>query len=294
MENNFKTIKNNIPFTQLWLIFKGNNLYLISLILFSLLFLLSIISPILAPYTADMQFIGKELMLPSWFPEGEIRYFFGTDDIGRDIFSRILYGFTYTFGSALIVTIIATLIGTGIGIFAGFSNGFKAQIFTHILDIFISIPILLIAIIISILMESGLLTAMFATLLAVLPQFVHKTINDIKIELNKEYTLILKLDGASNLILLKTVTFPNVVISYVKNIVMTFIIAILDITALGFISIGAQRPTPEWGAMIRDSLELIYTAPFTIVLPGLAIIFSILVVIFFGDSLCKAIKQYYS
>ena len=86
---------------------------------------------------------------------------------------------------------------------------------------------------------------------------------------------------------------PNITVIYVQEIARAFVVAILDISALSFISLGAQRPTPEWGAMIRDSLELLYLAPWTVLLPVFAIIFTILLRIIFSNGLTKAINQYY-
>ena len=110
--------------------------------------------------------------------------------------------------------------------------------------------------------------------------------------MKKDYVLTLRLDGASNGILLKETILPNLSVPYIREISRAFTLALLDISALSFISLGAQRPTPEWGAMIRDSLELIYLAPWTVILPGLAIISCTLVVMILGNRLCKAIEKY--
>ena len=167
------------------------------------------------------------------------------------------------------------------------------QFVGHIFDAFLSLPILLIAIVISTLMEPSLLNAMFATLLAILPYFIHAIYRAIQQELKKDYVLMLKLEGISNWELLKSTILPNITVIYVQEIARAFVVAILDISALSFISLGAQRPTPEWGAMIRDSLELLYLAPWTVLLPGFAIIFTILLSIIFSNGLTKAINQYY-
>ena len=104
---------------------------------------------------------------------------------------------------------------------------------------------------------------------------------------------MLKIEGISNWALLKTTILPNITVVYIQEISRAFIVAVLDISALSFISLGAQRPTPEWGAMIKDSLELLYLAPWTVLLPGFAIIFTILLSIIFSNGLIKAINQYY-
>ena len=128
-------------------------------------------------------------------------------------------------------------------------------------------------------MQPSLFNAMLAISLALLPQFIHEIYQAVQKELKKEYVLTMRLDGASNRTLLKEAILPNISVHYIREISKAFTIALLDISALSFISLGAQRPMPEWGAMIRDSLELIYLAPWAVILPGLAIVVSILVTI---------------
>lgn len=256
------------------------------------LILTALFSQYVSPYHADQQFIGQELLPPSWSENGTVRYFFGTDDIGRDLLSRLIQGITYTFGGALIVVIFTAIIGGILGILAGMSKGIKSRILGHFLDAFLVIPILLIAIIIATLMEAGLLNAMLAITLALLPRFIHDIYDAIKAELKKEYVLTLRLEGIDDNTLLKETILPNILVPYIRLIVRAFTIALIDISALSFISLGAQHPTPEWGAMIRENLDLIYLAPWNVVLPGVAIILTMLVVIILGNGLCKAIEKY--
>lgn len=284
--------RHNTALQDIWRRFRKDRLALFCLYAFLALILTALFSPFLSPYNSNVQFVGKELLPPSWAAEGSVTYFFGTDDIGRDLFSRLLQGTTYTFGSAVIVIFFTAVIGGILGIIAGMSQGIKARILGHFLDAFLVIPILLLAIIIATLMEPSLINAMLAIGLALLPHFIHQIYHAVQIELKKEYVLMLRLDGASNLTLLKETVLPNISVPYIREISRAFTIALLDISALSFISLGAQRPTPEWGAMIRDSLELIYLAPWTVILPGLAIIGSILVVVILGNGLCKAIEKY--
>ncbi|WP_109079293.1 ABC transporter permease subunit [Aggregatibacter kilianii] len=278
---------------HIWQLFRQDRVALFSFYAFLLLILTALFSPLLAPYPSEMQFVGKELTPPSWAGEGQIAYFFGTDDIGRDVFSRILIGTSYTVGAAIIVAMITALIGGSLGILAGMSQGVKSRVLGHFLDAFLTIPVLLVAIIITTLMEPSLINAMLAISLALLPYFVHEIYLSIQQELKKEYVLMLRLDGISNWLLLKETILPNIATRYIQEISRAFNIAILDISALSFIALGAQRPAPEWGAMIKDSLELIYLAPWTVILPGLAIIISVLISLIFTNGLCKAIDKYY-
>ena len=285
--------RENISIFQIWLLFRKNTIALFSFYLLTLLILTALFSGWIAPYSHNMQFVGQELMPPSWVEQGQIAFFFGTDDLGRDVLSRLIMGTSYTIGSSLLVVLAVALIGGTLGIVAGMLKGLKARFVGHIFDAFLSLPILLIAIVISTLMEPSLLNAMFATLLAILPYFIHAIYRAIQQELKKDYVLMLKLEGISNWELLKSTILPNITVIYVQEIARAFVVAILDISALSFISLGAQRPTPEWGAMIRDSLELLYLAPWTVLLPGFAIIFTILLSIIFSNGLTKAINQYY-
>ena len=278
---------------HIWALFREDRIALFSFYALLVLILTALFSPFIAPYSAEMQFIGQELMPPSWAYNGQIAYFLGTDDIGRDVLSRIIIGTTYTVGTAIIVVILTALIGGGLGIWAGMSQGIKSRVLGHFLDAFLTIPVLLVAIIIATLMEPSLINAMLAITLALLPYFVHEIYRSIQAELKKEYVLMLRLDGISNSVLLKETILPNIAPQYIQEISRAFTIAILDISALSFISLGAQRPAPEWGAMIKDSLELIYLAPWTVILPGLAIIISVLIGLVFTNGLCRAITKYY-
>ncbi|HBO38829.1 MAG TPA: peptide ABC transporter permease [Pasteurellaceae bacterium] len=285
--------RNRTALRDIWQLFHRDRLALFCFYVFLVLIFIAIFSPLLAPYPIDMQFVGQELTPPSWVSQGTVAYFVGTDDIGRDVFSRLLNGTTYTFGGALIVVFITAIVGGVLGILAGMSQGLKARMLGHFLDAFLVVPILLIAIIIATLMEPSLINAMLAISLALLPQFIHEIYQAIQQELKKEYVLTLRLDGISKWILLKKTVLPNITVPYIKQISRAFTIALLDISALSFISLGAQRPTPEWGIMIRDSIELIYLAPWAFILPGFAIIISILVVVVLTNRLCKAILKYY-
>lgn len=278
---------------QIWRLFSQDKWALGSFYVFLLFTLTALFSPFIAPYHSDQQFSGLELLPPSWVAGGEIAYFFGTDDIGRDVFSRLIIGTSYTFGSALIVVCIVAVLGGIFGILAGMSRGVKSNILSHVFDSFLTIPILLIAIIIATLMEASLVNAMLAITLALLPYFIHEIYQAVQQELKKEYVLMLRLEGASDWLLLKESILPNISVQYIRETAKAFVIAILDISALSFISLGAQRPTPEWGVMIKDSLELIYLAPWTVILPGVAIISSILVGLILSNGLCKAIEHHY-
>lgn len=279
-------------FQQFWQSLRQDRLALISCFLFTILMLLVWAGYLLAPYAADRQFIGLELMPPSWSESGQISHFFGTDNLGRDVFSRILYGFYYTVGASMLITLLIAIIGGIIGVFAGIQKGSPTFLLSHLFDTFLFTPVLLIAIIIATLMTASLFNAMLAIFLALLPHFIHRIYQTTRSELSREYVVTLILDGAGKSTLIRKVVLPNLSIVAVKELCHIFTIAVIDISALSFIALGADSQTPEWGAMIRDSIDLIYIAPWTVVLPGLAIVFSILIIALLGNSMVRVLHHY--
>lgn len=275
-----------------WRALRQDTFALISTYLFGLLLVLVCFGYALAPYAEDQQFSEVILLPPSWQAAGEIHHFLGTDDLGRDLFSRLLSGFYYTVGSALVITLAIGVIGGAIGIMAATKQSRSNMILSHLFDTFLFIPVLLIAIIIATLMTPSLLNAMLAIFLALLPHFIHQVYQTTQRILQREYVLTLVLDGAKRTDLIVQVILPALTVVAVKGLSHLFVIAILDISALSFIALGASSPTAEWGAMIRDSMDLIYLAPWTVVMPGVAIIFSILIVTAFGNGLVRVLGGY--
>lgn len=276
---------------QFWQALRQDRPALFACYVFVILILLVCFGYLIAPYADDQQFVGLELLPPSWNKDGQIRHFFGTDDLGRDILSRILHGFYYTVGSAFVITLAIGLLGGAIGVLAGSKRGGSTFILSHLFDTFLFIPVLLIAIIIATLMTPSLLNAMLAVFLALLPHFIHSIYQMTQRELQREYVMTLVLDGAKKTDLIKQVILPNLSVVAVRDLSHIFVIAILDMSALSFIALGAVSPMAEWGAMIRDSMELIYIAPWTVVLPGVAIIFSILVVTLAGNGVVRVLER---
>ena len=249
-----------------WRKFYGDTTAMIGLYGCAGLLLLCVFGGWFSPYGIDQQFLGYQLLPPSWSRYGEVSFFLGTDDLGRDVLSRLLSGAAPTVGGAFVVTLGATLFGLVLGVIAGSTHGLRSAVMNHILDTLLSIPSLLLAIIVVAFAGPHLSHAMFAVWLALLPRMVRSVYSLVHDELEKEYIIAARLDGARALSM-----------------------AILDIAALGFLDLGAQLPSPEWGAMLGDALELIYVAPWTVMLPGAAIMLSVLLVNLLGDGIRRAI-----
>ncbi len=254
-----------------------------------ILALLCLFGHALSPYGIDQQFMGYQLLPPSWSRYGEVSFFLGTDDLGRDLLSRLLSGALPTVGGAFIVTLAATLCAVLPGVIAGATHGLRSAVLNHILDTLLSIPSLLLAIIVVAFAGPHLTHAMFAVWLALLPRMVRSIYSMVHDELEKDYVIATRLDGASTFNILWSLVLPNTAGRLVGEVTRALSMAILDIAALGFLDLGAQLPSAEWGAMLGDALELIYVAPWTVMLPGAAIMISVLLVNLLGDGIGRAI-----
>ncbi|MDX1391805.1 MAG: ABC transporter permease subunit [Rheinheimera sp.] len=279
------------PVRQLWREFSRQHSAIAGLVLFSVFLLLAILSPLLTPHDPYLQNDALLLLPPSWSEQGLVQYPFGTDDLGRDLFSRLLVGARYTFGIAIITVLGALAMGLLLGTLAGMSKGVKSSVFNHVLDLALTIPSLLLAIIIVAILGPGLQNTIWAIMLALLPQFVHGIRNAIAEQLSKDYVIAYRLDGAKNWQVFSRIVLPNIWERLTLIATMALSTATLDIAALGFLGLGAQSPSAEWGAIIADSLDLIYIAPLSVAIPGLLIFLAVLSVNLVGDGLRTAVKR---
>src|SRR5476649_246710 len=277
------------PFRQMWSIFYRDTLSMIGFYGVLGLLFVCIFGHLLAPYALDQQFLGSQLLPPSWSRNGNVAFFLGTDDLGRDLLSRLLTGAAPTIGGAVVVTVAASLIGIVIGVLAGITHGLRSAALNHILDTLLSIPSLLLAIVVVAFLGPRLEHAMLAVWLALLPRIVRTVYGAVHEELEKEYVLAVRIDGASMLHILRYAVLPNIASLLVAEFTRSLSMAVLDIAALGFLDLGAQLPSPEWGAMMGDTLDLVYVAPWTVMLPGGAIMASVLIVNLLGDGLRRAL-----
>ncbi|MBW3694680.1 peptide ABC transporter permease SapC [Vibrio sp. T187] len=276
-------------FERFWRSFKANNFAMFGLWCLGFIIIVTLFSPWLAPHDAQEQ-TGQLLIPPSWNPAGTVEYFLGTDDLGRDILSRLIIGSQLTFGAAVIITAIAAVIGCLIGVLAGMTKGLVSSTLNHLLDTVMSIPSLLLAIIFVAFLGFGEFNILLAICLALIPRFVRSVYIAVHTEVEKDYILASRLDGANNFYLLWNSILPNILTVIAIEVTLALSVAILDITALGFLGLGAQAPSTEWGAILGDSVELIYLAPWTVTLPGLAILFTVIVINLVGEGVRQALN----
>ncbi|MEI8608093.1 peptide ABC transporter permease SapC [Enterovibrio sp. Hal110] len=292
MPSNSVYLEQHIPnqFERCWYAFRENTLAVFGLWCLCLLILITIFAPWISPYGPSIP-NGSALLPPSWDNLGSVDYFLGTDDLTRDMLSRLIAGSRLTFGYAISVALAAGIIGVFIGILAGMTSGLKSSLLNHLLDTVLSIPSLLLAIIMVAFYGPGETSILLAVWLALIPRFIRSVYTAVHAEMEKEYILSSRLDGANSFYLLYHSVLPNIFVTLSTELTRAISVAILDIAALGFLGLGAQAPSPEWGTMLGDSIELVFTAPWTVTLPGLAIMMSVLVVNLVGDGLTQAINS---
>ncbi|CAM2956324.1 ABC transporter permease subunit [Vibrio rarus] len=291
MLNSSVYLEESIPTQRerFWRHFRSNNLAMFGLWNLGFIIIITVIAPFIAPHDPVMQ-SSVLLQPPSWAREGSIDYFLGTDDLGRDILSRLLIGSQITIGSAVSITLIAAFIGCIIGALAGMTKGLISSTLNHLLDTVMSIPSLLLALIFVAFLGTGITSVMMAICLALIPRFIRSVYQVIHAEVEKDYIMSAKLDGADKWYLLTVSILPNVLAPIAAEFTLALTVALLDITALGFLGLGAQAPSPEWGAIIGDSVELIYLAPWTVVLPGLSIMYSVITINLVGEGIRDALN----
>ncbi|WOT04084.1 ABC transporter permease subunit [Shewanella youngdeokensis] len=278
------------PMRKLWLLFSDNPFSLIGFWAVFCLIIIVIFGPWLAPFSPEHQDHLALLLPPSWDASGTVEHFLGTDDLGRDIFSRLLHGAHLTFGMALTIVMASLTVGLVIGSISGMMKGLKSSILSHLLDALLSIPSLLMAILVVAVTGPGLENVFWAVGIALTPQFVRAIHQAVHEELQKDYVTAARLDGANSLQIFWYVIMPNVWDTLIIHTTFAISAAILDIAALGFLNIGAQAPSPEWGAMVSQGLDNLLTAPWTVTIPGVAILCSVLAINLVGDGLRSALQ----
>lgn len=278
------------PIERAWQNFTSNRLAMLGFLGVIFLCCISMAAPLFfhVLYEVQSEFL---LVPPVWHPEGSFSFLLGTDDLGRNILHRLLQGTRLTFGNAMLIALLSMCIGASIGVLSAINQGFLSNMFLHILDIFLALPSLLLAIIGVAILGPTLENAFIAITLALTPQFVKTIHKEVYQEISKEYISALRLDGASKGYILFNTVLPNILEAVLIQFTRALSAAILDISAIGFLGLGSQPSSSEWGTMLADAADLAYLAPWTVTLPGLAIMFSVLCVNLAGEGLRQAIHE---
>lgn len=277
------------PLVEFWRYFRSNRGAVIGLVIITLLFVMAIGADVIAPHPPNEQYRDALLAPPMWADGGSSRFWLGTDDIGRDIASRIIHGARVSLAVGTLVVTLSLLTGIAIGLIAGFARGIVETMIMRAMDIMLALPSLLLAIVIVAILGPSLVNAAMAVVIVALPHYVRLTRAAVITELGKDYVTASKVCGAGLLRQMVINVLPNCMAPLIVQATLGFSTAVLDVAALGFLGMGAQPPTPEWGTMLADAMQFIQRAWWVVTFPGLAILTTVLAFNLMGDGLRDAL-----
>lgn len=278
------------PLADFWRDFSRNRGALAGLLFILLVTFGAIFAPVVAPHAADVQYRDSFLVPPPWAGGNDWRFILGTDDVGRDIFSRIVWGAQLSLLIGVIVVTVSLGFGVLLGLIAGFMRGTVDQVIMRLMDILMALPSLLLAVAIVAVLGPSLVNAMIAIAIVVLPHYVRLTRATVITELAKDYVTASRIAGAGLWRMMIIVVLPNCLAPLIVQASLGFSSAILDAAALGFLGLGALPPTPEWGTMLADAKKFVQSGHWWVVtFPGLAILLTVLAFNLLGDGLRDAL-----
>ncbi|MFZ2870543.1 ABC transporter permease subunit [Zavarzinia sp.] len=278
------------PLAAFWRDFRRNKGALGGLVFILIITFAALFAPLVAPHLPDVQYRDSFLVPPAWTAGGQWTYVLGTDDVGRDILSRIIWGARLSLSIGAIVVTLSLAIGVMLGLLAGFLGGFFDQGIMRLMDVLMALPSLLLAVAIVAVLGPSLANAMIAIAIVVLPHYVRLTRATVLSELAKDYVTASRIAGAGLWRMMVIVVLPNCLAPLIVQASLGFSSAILDAAALGFLGLGAQPPTPEWGTMLADAKKFVQSGQWWVVtFPGLAILLTVLAFNLLGDGLRDAL-----
>ena len=241
------------------------------------IFLISLLAPYMAPNDPYAVDLTKTLQSPSK------EFLFGTDSLGRCVFSRVLYGANRTIFSAIIVVLITFLFGTTVGIISGYIGGKIDRLIMRIVDVFLAFPGLVLAIAVAGLLGGSMINAMIATSLISWTKYAR--IARSKVLEIKEETFIQasKISGHNAIHIMIKHILPNILAYLIVTASLDIGTVIMEMSSLSFLGLSSPLPTPEWGAMISEGKSVIQFAPWTLLAPGLAILIVVVLFNLLGD-----------
>lgn len=274
---------------EFWFYFRENRGAVIGLWVFAIFVALAVLADVIAPFDPIAQNRDATLLPPLWQEGGTWPHLLGTDPLGRDILSRLLHGARYSFFVGIVVVVVAATGGIVIGLVAGFAPRWLDTLIMRIMDIILSFPSLLLALVLVAVLGPSLWNAMLAIAIVLQPHYVRLTRAAVLTERSKDYVTSARVAGAGRARMMFITVLPNCLAPIIVQAALSFSNAILDVAALGFLGMGAQPPTPEWGTMLAESREFILRAWWVVTFPGLAILITVLAINLMGDGLRDAL-----
>jgi len=277
------------PRREVWLSLRANRGAMAALGLIVIVVLAALLADIIAPHDPSAPDTAHILVPPAWDENGLATFPLGTDAIGRDLLSRIIFGARLSLLVGLIVVTLSLSVGVSLGLAAGYFRGWVDALIMRAMDVTLALPSIFLAIVIVVILGAGLTNAMIAVAISNMPHYARLTRAAVINEMTKDYVTASRVAGAGPLRLVFTCVLPNCMAPLIVQSTLGISSAILDAAALGFLGLGAQPPTPEWGTMMADSREFVLSAPWVVTFPGLAILVTVLAFNLLGDGMRDAL-----
>ena len=258
--------------SQLW----RNKTAVAGLVIVTGFILMAIFAPFLSPHDPLATSLYDQIKPPVWHETGAWKNILGTDELGRDTLSRIIYGARVSLTVAIVSVGIAFTLGTLLGCISGYYKGFWDSLIMRIMDMILAFPYLLLAIVVVAFLGPSLKNAMMAIGITYVPRFARIVRGSVLEECEKDYVMAARAVGARDWRILFIGILPNCLGPLIVQTTLSMASAILDAAALSFLGLGAQPPTPEWGGMIARSRALILRASWVMTFPGIAILLAVL------------------
>lgn len=277
------------PLLGFWRAFRENRGAVIGLALVIAIVLIAIFASALAPHDPLEQYKGFTKLPPFWMEGADPRFLLGTDAVGRDTLSRLMYGARVSLFIGLAVMMVSMVVGVSLGLAAAWFGGIIDVVIIRIMDLIMAIPSLVLAILIIAIIGPNLTNTIIAVTVVYLPRYVRLVRASALAELAKDYVTAAKVAGVGPFRMMTVTVLPNCLAPLIVQAALGVSDAILEAAGLGFLGLGAQPPTPEWGAMLADTRDLMVSHPWVMTFPGLAILITVLAINLMGDGLRDAL-----
>ena len=277
------------PWREFWLSFSSNRGALVASLFFIFVVLCALLAGFLAPHNPIEQFRDHMLTPPVWEPDGRTQFLFGTDELGRDILSRLIYGARISLLIGLTSVLLSLVPGMSLGLLAAFFPRRLGVVIMRVMDVMLALPSLLLAICVITVLGPGLINTTIAIAIGTLPSYTRLTRASALAEIDKDYVTASRVAGASVARLMFNTVLPNCLAPLIVNATLGFSSSVLEAAALGFLGLGVQAPIPEWGAMLSAARDYIQRAPWVVTIPGITVLLTVLSINLMGDGLRDAL-----
>ena len=244
---------------------------------------LAVLAPVLAPYPPTEQSLREALQKPS------AAHWFGTDNLGRDLLSRILYGARISLISSLLSSLIAAAIGTFLGLVAGYFGGLLSQVIMRVIDAQLSIPPLVLTIVLAMVFGGGITGVSVVIGLSMFPSYARVSYAQVLALKENDYVMAAQLVGQSERKIMFTHLLPNCFPSLIVLFTMNLGTAIMLEASMSYLGVGITPPTPAWGSMVSEGYKYLVSNPAIAILPGICVLLVVISFNIVGDSLRDAL-----